>query len=416
MSRVILLAVATAASLSLAGADYAFAAAKPIAPECGDTIGPGGVWELTGDVGPCGDDTRPVLTIIGPVRVDMAGHSVRCEGPHPLGLDIAGRRARIRNGTIVDCRNGIRIGGAGRHRIYGVHVELRGAGRVAYAILSDRNLIVDSVASCDDEGLGFEVRGHNNRLRDNEVNGDFSCEGTFVYGNSNVLKRNSIRAPNFGLGLWGNGNRAHENASVTRYGAALSLGGERNRATKNEVGANNRSSVSVSGNRNVLARNHIWVGDEYPGVVVSGENHLLRRNELSGEFGFRIDGRGHTLKENIASTEFFGYFIGGVGQSLYRNRSLPDGWMRREHTGFRVAGDGSHVLTRNLFEAQYGSGFVVEEGSQGNLLTNNDASGDQSSTDPEYVGVSLQDDTPGCGTNRWTGNRYWTRNQSCVGG
>lgn len=87
---------------------------------CGDTLGPGGSFKLDVDLVDCPRDA-PALTIVGPVRVNMAGHSVSCgEDANDSGIEITGRRARLSNGEVTGCVDGVLASGLGQHVIWKV--------------------------------------------------------------------------------------------------------------------------------------------------------------------------------------------------------------------------------------------------------------------------------------------------------
>src|SRR5262249_9103730 len=82
---------------------------------CGDTLGPGGSFTLTADVGPC---TPPAgLFVAGPVTVNLNGHTVTCDtsGGGNIGIDIQGSGAVLKNGLVILCNTGVQIEGNTSH-------------------------------------------------------------------------------------------------------------------------------------------------------------------------------------------------------------------------------------------------------------------------------------------------------------
>jgi hypothetical protein len=54
---------------------------------CGDTVGPGGNFNLTGDLD-CATD--PAFTMVGPVKIDLKGFTVSCDSEDSDGIVIEG--------------------------------------------------------------------------------------------------------------------------------------------------------------------------------------------------------------------------------------------------------------------------------------------------------------------------------------
>jgi hypothetical protein len=108
--------------------------AKPVG--CGDTL-EYGRFELTGDLD-CPDD-EPAITIIGPAKLNLKGYTVS-GNVNKACILITGNGARVRNGMVKDCKEGILIEE------------------------SDRNMIID-VDACNNDKRGFNIfNGHENML------------------------------------------------------------------------------------------------------------------------------------------------------------------------------------------------------------------------------------------------------------
>lgn len=99
--------LAVVASPALAEDDDDF-----IAIGCGDQLGPGGSFLLSTDID-C--DVDPAITIVGPVKVDLGGHTITCL-TIGTGVRVEGRKARVRNGTVTRCETGISVAG-NHHRL-----------------------------------------------------------------------------------------------------------------------------------------------------------------------------------------------------------------------------------------------------------------------------------------------------------
>lgn len=127
---------------------------------CGDTLGPGGKFVLTADVGPC---PGTGLTVDS-AKLEMAGFTVSCSGPGFNGVSVIGTGAVVKNGIVTGCQNGFDIQGSG-HRLKG-------------------NAAIGNIEK------GFEVGGDNNKLRKNSASGN-GDEGFDTSGDNNQLKRNN---------------------------------------------------------------------------------------------------------------------------------------------------------------------------------------------------------------------------------
>lgn len=421
------------AFMAIVGVKAPPASAKPVQIEvqCGDTIGPGGSWELSADIGPCRPGTGRALTILGPARVDLGGHRIQCvhrgeeyccnpgqtcAPPYSectRGLALMGSDVRVANGTIEGCYDGVAVGGDGHHEVRGVETHALGEGN-AFDVHSDRNLLEDNVAGTCDECLAFSVRGDRNRLRSNSAtiaDGlDHIAYGAEVRGHRNVLLSNRIRVYERAVRVEGNDNRIKRNAIQGGHGG-LSVGGNRNRVGRNSVSAADGVALWLGGTDNVATGNRVLQGNEFCAVRLFGERSTLRRTAVMGELAFCIAGTGHRVDKNVAeNTDSFGYWVQGVGHLLRRNRSIGRGV---GSTGFLIEGQ-RHTLIGNEGVDHRVSGFHVTESDFGHLLKSNVAFGNNADGSP--ASFDVRDDNPGCGTNRWIRNEFGTRNQACIGG
>ena len=94
-------------------------AATAVCPPCGFPLGPGGLFVLTCDVTLC--TTNPALSVDS-ATLDMNGHTVSCLGPTPTndGIVLLGSKAKLRNGTVTGCFNGVVLQGTGHHEVRNV--------------------------------------------------------------------------------------------------------------------------------------------------------------------------------------------------------------------------------------------------------------------------------------------------------
>ena len=76
-------------------ATAALASPAPAQISCGDTLGPGGTFTATSDIGPCVEN--PAVRIVGAVKVDFAGFEVTCDANTSVGILVEGTLLRELN-------------------------------------------------------------------------------------------------------------------------------------------------------------------------------------------------------------------------------------------------------------------------------------------------------------------------------
>jgi len=210
--------------------------AGPITLLCGAVLGPGGTFTLNADVGPCDDDSGPAAIVVISATLDLKGHTVSCQDFDwdgvPDGIVLLGQGARVKNGTVAGCAEGVWVLGAGKNTVEnidahsstydGIHVDssrntvkgniTHNNGEDGVHIDSDNNRVEhNSSYSNDDDGFdidgglgknqlfsnwagwndddGFDVDTDDNRLSDNTASWNrhgFDVDG----GDLNVLQSN----------------------------------------------------------------------------------------------------------------------------------------------------------------------------------------------------------------------------------
>lgn len=410
---------------ALVAAPVADAKSVSIAVECGDTIGPGGSWALADDVGPCSSDTA--LRIVGPVRLDLNGRVVRCDGRR-LGLHVDGRRAVLSDGSIEDCARGVEVDGDGRHRLRDIHVDRgdRGLGG-GFFLRSDANRIMTcqavSTERLDDVGPGFVIDGDRNLVRKAVVTSSFQSadDGFVVRGDFNKLVENEVGdVHRHAFLVTGNRNRLRRNVGVSKV-AAFVVSGSRNLLAGNR--GRGEEGLVVLGEGNTLLRNTgVGTHDELWAARVEGRGHVLRGNDLAGingsPGGLEVRGSSHLLVDNLVTAgTHSGVFLRGQSHILRRNRAVGQAaFVGGQLTvfpsvGFWIGGK-DHHLVDNVATDHGRSGFLVGPSESGHELVRNTSTGNNALHDPGHF--DLRDDTPNCGLNEWRDNVGGTRNQSCV--
>lgn len=92
--------------------------ADAIVVSCGDQINLGGqTMVMENDVLDC--DQSPAVTVTGPGTFDMDLHAVSCDDPSDPGVVVDGTKAKLRNGIVSGCYNGVLLEGSG-HQVQGM--------------------------------------------------------------------------------------------------------------------------------------------------------------------------------------------------------------------------------------------------------------------------------------------------------
>ena len=170
--------------------------------ECGDVLDKDKTYTLTANVGPC-DNEGDALTVVGPARLDLNGHTVSC-----LSFDVdyavrlVGRGAKVFDGSVRGCNDGVGLYDDGRYQ-------------------------VTKVTATENNFDGFDLGSPNNRLNKNRAI-DNDDDGFDLYDEAadrNVLTLNRASANGVEQG-GGNGFRLQGDATENAL--------RRNRATNND--------------------------------------------------------------------------------------------------------------------------------------------------------------------------------------
>jgi Right handed beta helix region len=213
---------------------------------CGDTIGPNESVVLTTDL-QCSDS--PALILQGPnARLDMDNHEVSCTSTNNNGIVLRGRGARLMNGTVTSCKDGVQVRGRGGHTI--------------------TNMV--AISNADD---GFDMgalRGSSNNSLVNIVATDNGDNGIEVNDGSNGNQFTNIVASNNGISITGDNNQ-FTNTTVSGNsvnGIEVVLGGESNLLVDSAV---NGIGIVLGGESNLLVNSTV----NGIGIVFGGESNLL---------------------------------------------------------------------------------------------------------------------------------------------
>ena len=133
---------------------------------CGSLIRRGEKVTLTADVGPC--DGVDAAIILDGGSLDLAGHMVGCadldgDGDLSLGVVLLGRKATLRNGTVIGCSDGVGLGGDGKHRVSNVTARASSSDGFDAIPGADKCRLVDVVA-VENGDDGIQLRSDGSRL------------------------------------------------------------------------------------------------------------------------------------------------------------------------------------------------------------------------------------------------------------
>ena len=322
---------------------------------CGATIGPGGNIDLDADIiGPC--EINPVLRVVGPVNLNLNGHTVSCGGKlnqsggaNYAGIIVEGANAQVRNGSVADCGHGV-------------------------SVFNDGHTILDMT------------------LRDNDTGIRIWPGGT---GGSSLIRNTAF------------GNRR-----------GFYLTGSENGSLIGNVARNNGSGFRVfEGGHNALVGNVATAntaGFEIGGDEVSSHNTFIGNTATGNtEVGFDLS---KVVRNTVSGNKANGN--GGHGFRTYRGSlNVISGNVAKDNGGDGLSldyGSQGNVVEGNRFKNNRGHGVAVEcVGCAGtlrgfHLIRSNIAVGHQA---PHF---DLLDAITNCGSNTWTGNEFGTKSQECI--
>ena len=211
---------------------------------CGDTIGPNKSVVLTTDL-QCSDS--PALILQGPnARLDMDDHKLSCTSTNNNGIVLGGRGARLMNGTVTGCKDGVRVRGRGGHTIKNVIATSNADDGLDMGGLSSNNSLANIVATDNgDNGIevkdgcngnqftntvasnnsnGIIIAGDNNQLTNTTASGNSVNGIEIVHGGEDNLLVNSVAVGNVDFDIVDNNDpNCNNNSSIISIVIAKSL-------------------------------------------------------------------------------------------------------------------------------------------------------------------------------------------------
>ena len=287
---------------------------EPIKVECGQKIGPGGHYKLDADLD-CSTTAfesvnEAVLTIEGPVTLDLRGHSI-IGNSGVDGIFVDGDKAKIRRGTVTGCRDGVVIDGFGHHKIFKIKaVENKDDG---FVISSDDNRLTLNKA-IDNGDTGFVFEGNKNWFVKNRAENN-DDEGFYGYktGDQNKIYLNrAIGNGDDGIQVVGAENRVVYNVAKENATVGFNIDGDLNYVYRNRSRNNTENGIEIDGNENKIYKNRVKQNG-LNGISIPLKTRPKYENDVNRDNVIRWN----VVKEN-AEKDMFEY-VESDSDGCYRN-------------------------------------------------------------------------------------------------
>jgi len=271
---------------------------------CGAVLGPGGSYKLEAEVGPC--DEQPAITVIS-ASLDLNGHTVSCKGTEwdddPIGIELRGKGAQVRDGWVVGCAVGVVVAGKGKHSVENVNAYWNWGG---FHVDSPRNTLDSNNAYYNDED-GFKVKGDRNRLNNNGAfaNGEDGYDIDEGLGQNQVTGNWAQANGDEGFDIDSDSNRLSDNSASYNVKAGFKVDdGSYNILSDNQA-YHNREGIHVDSVNNQVIDNNV-AHNHFDGINLDfgATENLIKSNtvEDNGADGINLDfGATHnTVDHNTA--------------------------------------------------------------------------------------------------------------------
>jgi len=219
---------------------------------CGSSVGKGEKVTLGANVGPC--DGVDAALVVDSGTLDLGGFTVACadtnlDGDLPQGVVLTGKKARLMNGAVVGCSNGVGLAGQGKHRVEGVTVTGSADDGIDIAQGDKNKLVGNTTASNASDGI--YVRTDKNKISDHVTVGNGE-DGLDVPASGEKNKLTRVRAEqnaDSGIEVGGSKNKVALGTAMQNGGPGFLLGGSKNKVRGGVSMANAGPDVSgCSGN------------------------------------------------------------------------------------------------------------------------------------------------------------------------
>jgi parallel beta-helix repeat protein len=276
--------------------------ANAFAISCGDTVGPGGMVILDADLSGC--STSAAITLVGPVTLDLNGHTISCintNDPYRSGILVGGTRAKVSNGTVTNCGTGVTVTGGGKHRLSDLTAQNNALG---FRVLSQKNRLSDNTV-IDNIYRGIRVEGSENRISANDaIANDISVASTGV---KNRIERNMVTGTLYAFTDEGEGTKFTRNTADNSDSAGF------------YIAATSRSAQLV-GNTALNGPSNNF------GFIINGDHTVLRKNTATNNgTGIKVESdKNNKVVNNTALSNGLDLWevIPGCGSNVWQNNTF----------------------------------------------------------------------------------------------
>jgi parallel beta-helix repeat protein len=271
---------------------------------CGSVLGPGGSFKLEADVGPC--DGQTAITVIS-ASLDLSGYTVSCKGTQwdddPIGIELRGKGAQVRDGWVVGCAVGVVLTGKGKHSVENINAYWNWGG---FHVDSPKNTLDSNYAYYNDED-GFQVNSDRNRLNKNWAlgNGDDGFDLDFGLGQNQVTGNWAQENGDEGFDIDTDGNRLSDNSASHNGANGFEIDDGDSNVLSSNVAYHNREGLHVNSANNQVIGNDIG-HNHFDGIDLSfgAHDNLVKSNtvEDNGADGINLDfgARHNTIDHNTS--------------------------------------------------------------------------------------------------------------------
>jgi len=208
---------------------------------CGSTIGKGQEVTLTANLGPC--DGVGAALVVDSATLDLGGFMVACADTNgdqdlPQGVVLLGKKAKVMNGRVAGCSNGVGLAGEGKHLVQGVTITGSADDGIDVA-RGDKNKILGNTTS-NNASDGIYVRTDKNKVSDNVTtrNGEDGIDVPST-GDKNKLVRNRAEGnADSGIEVGGTKNKVTLSMATLNGGDGILLGGSKNKVRGGTASSN----------------------------------------------------------------------------------------------------------------------------------------------------------------------------------
>jgi len=212
---------------------------------CGDTIGKGQTVTLTADLGPC-DGVESAIVIDSGV-LDLGGHTLSCADTNgnekfSYGLDIRGKNAVVRNGTVTGCIDNVYVAGS-KHTVEGITATAAQRYGFYIASTSSKNRLAGNTATGNTDD-GFLARGSKHTIEGNSASGN-GDDGIDLDQATKIKVTNNTSSGNSddGIEATGTKNKITGNTATENAEYGIAVGDRKNKVIGNTSTGNGITDI-----------------------------------------------------------------------------------------------------------------------------------------------------------------------------